>query len=111
MKRKRWFFRMVACLPALQIASHGHAGPVHSGGRRAGDDTFGLGFQVTAGHGSATMRPPGSLGWAGIDNTQFWIDPDAGIGAVLPMRLRPFYDGAAIETPQGFKARLCRHLR
>ena len=77
----------------------------------AGADTFGLGFQITAEHDSATMRSPGSLSWAGINNTQFWIDRDAGIGAVLLMQYRPFYDDTAIEALQGFEARVYRHLR
>ena len=77
----------------------------------AGTDTFGLGFQITAEHDSATMRSPGSLSWAGINNTQFWIDPAAGIGAVLLMQYRPFYDDEAIEALQGFEARVYRHLQ
>lgn len=56
------------------------------------------------------MRSPGSLSWAGINNTQFWIDPDAGIGAVLLMQYRPFYDEVAIETLQGFEALVYEHL-
>jgi len=77
----------------------------------AGADTFGLGFQITAEHDSATMRSPGSLSWAGINNTQFWIDPDAGIGAVLLMQYRPFYDNTAIEALQGFEARVYEYLQ
>ena len=77
----------------------------------AGTDTFGLGFQITAEHDSATMRSPGSLSWAGTNNTQFWIDPDAGIGAVLLMQYRPFYDDTAIEALQGFEALVYRHLQ
>ena len=77
----------------------------------AGADTFGLGFQITAEHDSATMRSPGSLSWAGINNTQFWIDPDAGIGAVLLMQYRPFYDDTAIEALQGFEARVYEYLQ
>lgn len=38
------------------------------------------------------------------------MDPDAGIGAVLLMQYRPFYDEAAIETLQSFEARVYRHL-
>ena len=57
------------------------------------------------------MRSPGSLSWAGINNTQFWIDPDAGIGAVLLMQYRPFYDDTAIEALQGFEALVYRHLQ
>lgn len=77
----------------------------------AGADTFGLGFQITAEHDSGTMRSPGSLSWAGINNTQFWIDPDAGIGAVLLMQYRPFYDEAATETLQGFEALVYEYLQ
>ena len=76
----------------------------------ASADTFGLGFQITAEQEWATMRSPGSLSWTGIYNTQFWIDPDAGIGTVLLMQYRPFYDEAAIETLQGFEARVYEHL-
>ena len=77
----------------------------------AGRDMFGLGFQITAEHDSATMRSPGSLSWAGINNTQFWIDPAAGIGAVVLMQYRPFYDDTAIEALQGFEALVYRHLQ
>ena len=77
----------------------------------AENDTFGLGFQITGEHDSVTMRSPGSLSWAGINNTQFWIDPEAGIGAVLLMQYRPFYDDTAIEALQGFEARVYRHLQ
>lgn len=35
-------------------------------------------------------RGAGSWGWAGIFNTYFWGDPDAGIGAVLMMQSSPF---------------------
>lgn len=77
----------------------------------AGTDRFGLGFQVTAEHDSPTMRSPGSLSWAGINNTEFWIDPDAGIGAVLLMQYRPFYDDGAIEALKGFEARVYQHLQ
>lgn len=35
-------------------------------------------------------RAPGSWGWAGIFNTYFWGDPEAGLGVVLLMQLSPF---------------------
>jgi methyl acetate hydrolase len=66
-------------------------------------DGFGLGFQITAEHADRTTRRPGSMSWAGALNTQFWIDPDAGLGGVLMMQYSPFYDAAAIETLQGFE--------
>ena len=72
----------------------------------AGRDTFGLGFQVTGAHDRPDMRRPGSMSWAGIFNTEFWIDPESGIGAVLLMQYLPFYDDAAIATLQGFERRI-----
>lgn len=69
----------------------------------AGRDSFGLGFQITGEHENSDLRRPGSLSWAGIFNTQFWIDPASGIGAVLLMQYLPFYDEAAIDTLLGFE--------
>ena len=63
----------------------------------AGVDTFGLGFQVTGQHNDSGKRSPGSLSWAGIHNTEFWIDPEKGIGAVLLLQYIPFYDSVAVE--------------
>jgi CubicO group peptidase (beta-lactamase class C family) len=72
----------------------------------AGRDTFGLGFQITGAHGDAHARSPGSMSWAGIFNTEFWIDPNRGVAAVLLMQYLPFYDPDAIETLQGFERRV-----
>ena len=43
---------------------------------------------------------------AGIFNTEFWVDPEAGIGGILLMQYLPFYDGAAIEALRGFERRV-----
>jgi CubicO group peptidase (beta-lactamase class C family) len=72
----------------------------------AGRDSFGLGFQVTGEHDDDDERAPGSLSWAGIFNTEFWIDPANGIGGVLLMQYLPFYDQEAIDTLAGFEARV-----
>ena len=76
----------------------------------AGRDGFGLGFQVTGEHDDRDTRAPGSLSWAGIFNTEFWIDPENGIGAVLLMQYLPFYDQEAIDTLVGFEALLYEGL-
>jgi CubicO group peptidase (beta-lactamase class C family) len=76
----------------------------------AGRDSFGLGFQVTGAHDDALARSPGSLSWAGIFNTEFWIDPQRGVCAVLLMQYLPFYDAAAISTLQGFERRVYQGL-
>ena len=73
-------------------------------------DGFGLGFQVTGEHDEATIRSPGSMSWAGIWNTEFWIDPARGIGGVLLMQYMPFYDEDAIETLMGFEQRVYERL-
>lgn len=77
----------------------------------AGRDGFGLGFQVTGEPRQPDQRAPGSLSWAGIYNTEFWIDPASGIGAVLMMQYLPFYDADAITTLTGFEQRVYQGLR
>jgi CubicO group peptidase (beta-lactamase class C family) len=74
-------------------------------------DGFGLGFQVTGEHSSDAVRAPGSLSWAGIFNTEFWIDPARGVGGVLLMQYLPFYDAAAITALQGFEELVYEGLR
>ena len=76
----------------------------------AGRDKFGLGFQITGPRNEPFARSPGSMSWAGIFNTEFWIDPARGIGGVLLMQYLPFYDAAAIETLQGFERRVYEGL-
>ena len=75
----------------------------------AGVDGFGLGFQVTA-RAEEHRRAAGSLSWAGIQNTFFWVDPARGVGGVLLMQYLPFFDALAIETLQGFEETVYRHL-
>ncbi len=76
----------------------------------AGQDVFGLGFQITAPHDDAELRSPGSMSWAGIHNTQFWVDPARGIGAVLLMQYLPFYDETALAVLEGFERRVYRSM-
>lgn len=76
----------------------------------AGRDGFGLGFQITGPHSEPDTRAPGSMSWAGIYNTEFWVDPVTGIAAVLLMQYLPFYDGDAIATLIDFEQRLYRNV-
>lgn len=76
----------------------------------AGRDGYGLGFQVTGEHSSVSMRAPGSISWAGIYNTEFWIDIERGVGGVLLMQYLPFYHPDAVATLQGFEALVYRGL-
>ena len=77
----------------------------------AGHDKFGLGFQIAVGdEPGARHRSPGSLSWAGINNTHFWIDPDRQIAVVLLMQVLPFYDDACIRTLSGFEELVYQYL-
>ena len=42
------------------------------------------------------MRNEGSMAWAGIFNTYFWIDPHRGIAGVVMMQYLPFFDRDAV---------------
>ena len=58
-------------------------------------EKWGLGFLInTAAYEGG--RPAGSLAWAGIDNTFYWIDLKRGLCAVLLMQFLPFVDAAAV---------------
>ena len=48
-------------------------------------------------------RSAGSLAWAGLANTYFWIDPARNIAGVILMQLLPFADGKCLETFAGFE--------
>jgi methyl acetate hydrolase len=77
----------------------------------AGHDKFGLGFQIAqAAPGTAPYRSPGSMSWAGLYNTEFWIDPRKHVGGVLMMQLLPFYDDGAIRTLREFEAAVYKAL-
>lgn len=45
----------------------------------------------------AGKRHAGSLGWAGICNTHYWIDPKAGIAAVLMTQSLPFLEPGMVR--------------
>jgi methyl acetate hydrolase len=78
----------------------------------AGHDKFGLGFQIGSKNESyAKFRSPGSMSWAGIFNTEFWIDPVRHIGGVQMMQVLPFYDDQAIRTLRDFEELVYQGLR
>jgi methyl acetate hydrolase len=58
-------------------------------------DKWGLGF-LLQGSGTTGVRAEGSMSWAGIYNTFFWIDPQRGIAGVLMMQYLPFVDKEAV---------------
>jgi CubicO group peptidase (beta-lactamase class C family) len=48
-------------------------------------------------------RSPGSLAWAGLANTYFWIDPSRDVAGVILMQLLPFVDKKCLEAFAGFE--------
>ena len=77
----------------------------------AGEDVWGLGFQIAApAKPVSNMRRPGSMNWAGINNTFYWIDPETQIGVIVLMQILPFYDDAAIKILQGVEERVYQHV-
>jgi CubicO group peptidase (beta-lactamase class C family) len=59
------------------------------------EQKWGLGFLINTQRGP-NGRNAGSLAWAGLVNTYFWIDPTAGIAAVLLTQSMPFADPKAL---------------
>ena len=66
------------------------------------EDRWGLGFLInqTPYEGG---RAAGSLAWAGINNTHFWIDPKSGLCAVIMMAFLPFVDPSAVQMLSEFE--------
>jgi methyl acetate hydrolase len=78
----------------------------------AGKDKFGLGFQIASDNPAMSkFRSPGSMSWAGLFNTEFWIDPVKQIGGIQMMQVLPFYDDGAIRTLRGFEETVYRELK
>ncbi|MBT1511135.1 beta-lactamase family protein [Bradyrhizobium sp. SRL28] len=63
---------------------------------------WGLSFLINTAK-TAEGRSAGSLAWAGLANTYFWIDPARNVAGVILMQLLPFFDGKALEAFAGFE--------
>jgi CubicO group peptidase (beta-lactamase class C family) len=48
-------------------------------------------------------RSPGSLAWAGLANTYYWIDPSRDVTGVILMQVLPFADRKCLEAFAGFE--------
>ncbi|MGH7046338.1 MAG: serine hydrolase domain-containing protein [Stellaceae bacterium] len=66
---------------------------------------WGLGFMIST-EPVPGGRRPGSLAWAGLGNTYFWIDPSAGVAGVILMQLLPFADAKALAVFADFETAL-----
>ena len=65
-------------------------------------DGFGFGFLINS-KAYDGGRSAGSLAWAGIANTYFWIDPKKGVAGVIMMQYLPFADKEAIAVLGDFE--------
>jgi methyl acetate hydrolase len=64
--------------------------------------TWGLTFMINEAD-APTGRPAGSLAWAGLANTYFWIDPKNGIAGVHMAQVLPFVDAKALALYYAFE--------
>ena len=63
---------------------------------------WGLSFLINTAR-TAEGRSAGSLAWAGLANTYFWIDPARDVAGVILMQLLPFADKTCLEAFASFE--------
>jgi methyl acetate hydrolase len=66
------------------------------------DDRYTLGFLMNP-EAIPGERSAGSLAWAGINNTYYWIDPKRGVCGVIMMQFLPFADKEAVALLDDFQ--------
>jgi len=65
--------------------------------------TWGLTFQINE-ESAATGRPAGTLMWAGLANSYYWIDRANGIGGCYLTQILPFADGPSLDLYYAFES-------
>jgi CubicO group peptidase (beta-lactamase class C family) len=70
---------------------------------------WGLSFLINT-QQAPTGRSAGSLAWAGLANTYFWIDRAKRVAGVFLSQLLPFYDRTAIDLFGKFETEVYRTL-
>ena len=74
------------------------------------EDKWGLGFLInTVAYEGG--RSAGSLAWAGLNNTFYWIDPRRDLAAVIMMLFLPFVDQAAVGMLGDFERAIYKNIR
>jgi CubicO group peptidase (beta-lactamase class C family) len=71
---------------------------------------WGLSFLIN-GSPLPTGRSAGSLAWAGLANTYFWIDRSRQVCGVFASQLLPFYDDATIDLFTKFETEVYQALK
>ena len=67
------------------------------------DKKWGLSFMINTAK-TPEGRSPGSLAWAGLANTYYWIDPSRDISGVILMQVLPFADQKCLEAFAAFES-------
>ncbi|MBV9975948.1 MAG: beta-lactamase family protein [Hyphomicrobiales bacterium] len=70
---------------------------------------WGLSFLINT-RRTAEGRSAGSLAWAGLGNTYFWVDPSRKIGGVILTQILPFADAKVLELFSQFESGVYREL-
>jgi CubicO group peptidase (beta-lactamase class C family) len=73
------------------------------------DKKWGLGFMINT-QRTAEGRSAGSLAWAGLANTYYWIDPTRNVGGVILAQLFPFADKKVLDLFSGFERAIYERL-
>ncbi len=71
---------------------------------------WGLGFMIST-EQAPTGRSPGSLAWAGLGNTYFWIDPTKQVAGVILTQLVPFADAKVLDLFADFEHAIYRAMK
>jgi methyl acetate hydrolase len=66
------------------------------------DKRWGLTFMINSDK-APTGRSPGSLAWAGLANTYYWIDQSKGVGGVYATQVLPFADVKSLPLFYAFE--------
>ena len=107
----------------VALMSQNHIGPIEVGVFKTAMPTlshdielfpgmskkWGLSFLINT-QPAPTGRSAGSLAWAGLANTYFWIDRATRVCGVFLSQLLPFYDPAAIDLFGKFETEVYRAL-
>ena len=70
---------------------------------------WGLSFLINTAQ-TPQGRSPGSMAWAGLANTFFWIDPTRRVTGVFMTQLLPFFDPKAIALFRAYEAAVYQTL-
>ena len=71
--------------------------------------TWGLTFMINM-EEAPTGRSAGSLGWAGLANSFFWIDPVKGVGGAYLTQVLPFVDAKSFPLYLAFEQAVYENL-